>query len=85
VDDGHGRIAGSFAVAGARRAAYAVVVASEVRAAGGHGELVVRPSGARSRLLPENGRHEMSLDFLADENPAPGRYAGTFAVTVAYN
>ncbi|HVO51439.1 MAG TPA: DUF4402 domain-containing protein [Thermoanaerobaculia bacterium] len=85
ADDGHGRVAGSFSVAGARRAAYAVVVPSEVRAMGPHGDLVMRPADAGARSLPESGRHETALDLRAEGSAAPGRYAGTFPVTVAYN
>jgi hypothetical protein len=85
VDDGRGRVAGSFAVAGARRAAYSVVVPSEVRAESASGGTVIKMAGPGSRLLPESGRHEMALDLRADESAAPGRYAGTFPVTVAYN
>src|SRR5258706_1793814 len=71
VDDGRGRVAGSFSVAGARRAVYAVVVPSEVRAAGAHGELVVRPAESGARLLPESGRGEMSLGFRPDPSGSP--------------
>jgi hypothetical protein len=87
VDDGHGAVAGSFSVAGARRAAYAVVVPSEVRATGARGELVVRPAEMGARFLPESGRGEMSLGFRLDpsDRPAAGSYAGTVAVTLAYN
>ena len=85
VDDGHGRVAGSFAVGGARRATYSVVVPPEVRAEGASGGIVVTTAGAGSRLLPESGRHEMDLDLRAEDNVAPGRYAGTFPVTIAYN
>lgn len=87
VDDGRGHVAGSFSVAGARRAAYAVVVPSEVRAAGARGELVVRPMEAGARFLPESGRGEMSLGFRPDpsDRPASGAYTGTVAVTLAYN
>lgn len=85
VGDGHGAVAGSFLVAGARRAAYSVVVPSEVRASDERGEIVVRPAGGGGRLLPESGRGEMSLDFRTDGSPGPGRYAGTFGVTVAYD
>jgi hypothetical protein len=87
VDDGRGRVAGSFSVAGGRRAAYAVVVPSEVRTASARGELVVRPTEAGPRFLPESGRGEMSLGFRPDpsDRPTPGAYTGTVAVTLAYN
>jgi hypothetical protein len=87
VDDGRGRVAGSFFVAGARRAVYAVVVPAEVRATGTSGELVVRPAEAGARLLPESGRSEMSLGFRPDPSgrPSPGVYTGTVEVTLAYN
>jgi len=87
TNDGRGGVAGSFSVAGARRAAYAVVVPSEVRATSERGELVVRPAEAGARLLPESGRGEMSLAFRPDsaDRPAAGTYTGTVAVTLAYN
>lgn len=87
VDDGRGRVAGTFSVAGGRRAAYAVVVPSEVRTASTRGELVVRPMEAGTRFLPQSGRGEMSLGFRPDpsDRPAPGAYTGTVAVTLAYN
>lgn len=87
ADDGRGRVAGSFSVAGARRAVYAVVVPSEVRVTGARGELVVRPTEAGARFLPESGRGEMSLGFRPDpsDRPAAGSYTGTVAVTLAYN
>ena len=87
VDDGHGAVAGSFSVAGARRAAYAVIVPSEVRAMGARGEFVMMPVEAGARFLPESGRGEMSLGFRPDPSnrPATGAYTGTVAVTLAYN
>jgi hypothetical protein len=87
VDDGRGRVAGSFSVAGARRAAYAVVVPSELRATSAHGELVVRPAETGARFLPESGRGEMSLGFRPDPSDrlATGAYTGTVAITLAYN
>jgi len=87
VDDGGGRVAGSFSVAGARRAVYAVVLPSEVRATGARGELIVRPAETGARFLPESGRGEMSLVFRPDpsDRPAAGSYAGIVAVTLAYN
>jgi hypothetical protein len=87
VDDGHGAVAGSFLVAGASRAAYSVVVPSEVKASGTRGEFVVRPAEAGARFLPESGRGEMSLGFRPDPSngPATGAYLGTVAVTLSYN
>lgn len=87
VNDGYGRVAGSFSAAGARRAAYAVVVPSEIRATGTRGVLVMRPADAGVRSLPESGRGEMPLGFRTDpsERPAYGAFAGTVAVTLAYN
>ena len=87
ADDGRGRVAGSFSVAGASRAAYAVVVPSEVHATGARGELVVRPAEAGARSLPESGRGEMTLSFRPDpsERPATGAYTSAVAVTLAYN
>jgi hypothetical protein len=87
IDDGRGRVAGSFSVAGARRAAYAVIVPSEVRAMGARGEFVMMPVEAGARFLPESGRGEMSLGFRPDPSnrPATGAYTGTVAVTLAYN
>jgi hypothetical protein len=87
ADDGRGRVAGSFSVAGARHAAYAVVLPSEVRATGARGELVVRPAEAGARFLPESGRGEMTVSFRPDpsDRPATGAYTGAVAVTLAYN
>jgi hypothetical protein len=87
TDDGNGRVAGSFSVAGARRAAYAVVVPSEIRATGARGELVVRPAEIGPRFLPESGRGEMSMSFRPDlsDSRAAGSYIGSVAVTLAYN
>jgi hypothetical protein len=87
VDDGHGAVAGSFSIAGARRAAYAIVVPSEVRATGARGELVVRPVEAGARFLPESGRGEMSLSFRPDasDRRVTGSYTGTVAIALAYN
>jgi len=85
ADDGHGRVAGSFAVGGARRATYSVVVQPEVRAEGASGGIVLKTAEHGARSLPESGRHETALDLRAEGSAAPGRYAGTFPVTVAYN
>ena len=87
VDDGRGLVTGSFSVGGARSAAYAVVVPAEVRATGARGELVVRPAKAGARFLPESGRGEMSVGFRQDpsDGPLAGAYAGTVAVTLAYD
>ena len=87
VNDGYGRVAGSFSVAGARSAAYAVVVPSEIVTSGVHGDLVVRPSDSGSRTLPVSGRAETHLAFGRDAaaRPAAGLYTGIVAITLAYN
>lgn len=87
TNDGRGRVAGSFSVAGARRAAYAVVVPSQIHASGTGGDIVVHPSEPGARFLPASGRGEMHLGFEpeAAARPAAGLYTGTVAVTLAYN
>ena len=87
VNDGYGRVAGSFSVAGARHAAYAIVVPSEIVASGARGDLVVRPSDAGARTLPASGRGETQLAFGRDAaaRPAAGLYTGIVAITLAYN
>jgi hypothetical protein len=75
---------------GARNATFSVTVPSEVRAADGGREITIRPfatgAGFPGRLSPD-GSTELEIGARVDPGrvPAPGKYLGTFPVTIAYN
>jgi spore coat protein U-like protein len=87
---GSAQVTATLRLEGARNAAFSVTVPDVARATGDGLEIVVRPSapgvGSTGRLSPEGSR-EIEIGARVDPGraPAPGRYSGTFPVTVAYN